>query len=87
MNQLKVEKQEGMDLEVTVIDGDGVSHDISQAFRRISGATTQAGQFTNNIQLQDDKTAVSIDFTALGKEMIFDIPAATVRQLVAVATS
>lgn len=85
-NQLKVEKDQGLDVVVTVIDDDDVEHDITAAFREISGATTASGRFTNNIQVQDDGTAISIDFTALAKEMIFDIPAATVRQLVAVAS-
>lgn len=87
MNQLKVEKQPEGELEVSVIDGEGVSHDITAAFRQISGATTSASAFSNQIQVQDDGTAITVDFTALGKDMTFDIPAATVRQLVAVASS
>lgn len=86
MNQLKVEKQPEGELEVTVIDGEGVTHDITEAFRQISGATTASGGFTNRIQVQDDVTAITIDFTALGKDMTFDLPEATVRQLVAVAS-
>lgn len=82
-DQLKIEKKEGMDLEVTVIDGEGQEHDITPAFRQISGATTQGGQFTNSIQVQDEKTAVTIQFTAIGKEMYFDLEPATVRQLLA----
>ena len=86
MNQLKVQKKEGGELEVKVIDEDDMEYDITAAFRQISGATTASGGFTNRIQVQDDVTAIQIDFTALGKEMTFDLPVATVRQLVAVAS-
>ena len=82
-DQLKIEKKPGEELEVKVIDGDGEEHDITQAFRQISGATTQGGQFTNSIQVQDEKTAVTINFTARGKELTFDLEPATVRQLLA----
>ena len=83
-NELKVEKPVGGDLSVKVIDGDGVSHDITSKFRRISGATTPAG-FTNTFQGQYDGTTVNIEFTALGKEMKFDLDVPTVKQLVALA--
>ncbi len=81
-NQLKVERPVGLPLEVTVIDGDGVSHDITAQFRSISGATTPAG-FTNAFRGQDDGTVIDITFTALGKDLVFDLSEPTVKQLLA----
>ena len=83
-NELKVEKPVGGELSVKVVDGDGVSHDITAKFRSISGSTTPA-QFSNSFQAQDDGTAVTINFNALGKELSFNLDAPTVRQLVALA--
>lgn len=83
-NQLKVEKPAGGELQVKVIDGDDVEHDITSKFRSISGSTTPA-KFSNSFNAQDDGTSVVINFTALGKEMVFDLDAPTIKQLVALA--
>lgn len=81
-SQLKVQRGIGQELEVKVIDNEDVEHDITAKFRSISGATTPAG-FSNQFQGQDDGTMLDITFTALGKELTFDVDATTLKQLLA----
>ena len=81
-NKLVIEKNE--DLEVKVYDGEGVAHDITEAFRSITGSTTP-GAVANTIVAQDGDTNVSLDFTATTKEMEFGLAASVVKQLVALA--
>ncbi len=79
-NVLVIEKNEN--LEVKVIDGDGVAHDITAAFRSITGSTTPAA-VANTIKAQDGNTDVAIDFTATSKNMEFGLDPTVVKQLVA----
>ena len=81
-NTLVIEK--GEELEVKVIDGDGVEHDITAAFRSIAGSTTPAA-VTNSITLQDADTNIAIDFQATSKSMEFGLDPSVVKQLVALA--
>ena len=83
LNKLVIEKDTG--LEVKVYDGEGVEHDITAAFRSISGSTTP-GAMTNTIKAQDGNTDVSIDFAATSKNMEFGLDPSVVKQLVALAT-
>jgi len=79
-NTLVIEKNEG--LEVKVIDGDGVAHDITPAFRSIAGSTTPAA-VTNQVKAQSGDTDVAIDFVATSKNMEFGLDPSVVKQLVA----
>ena len=79
-NTLVIEKNEN--LEVKVIDGDGVAHDITPAFRSIAGSTTPAA-VTNQVKAQSGNTDVAIDFTATSKNMEFGLDPTVVKQLVA----
>ncbi len=81
-NQLSIEKNES--LEVKVYDGDGVEHDITAAFRTISG-TTSPSAVENTISLQDGNTNICVDFTANSKELKFGLDESVVKQLVALA--
>lgn len=79
-NTLVIEKN--VKLEVKVIDGDGVAHDITPAFRSITGSTTPAA-VTNQVKAQSGNTDVSLDFTATSKNMEFGLDPTVVKQLVA----
>ena len=79
-NTLVIEKNEG--LEVKVIDGDGVSHDITPVFRSIAGSTTPAS-VTNQVKAQSGDTDVALDFVATSKNMEFGLDPTVVKQLVA----
>ena len=79
-NILKIEKNE--DLEVKVFDGEGVEHDITAAFRSITGSTTPAA-VTNTVNAQDGNTGVAIDFQATSKNMEFGLDPSVVKQLIA----
>jgi len=81
-NKLVIEKNE--ELEVKVYDGDGVAHDITAAFRSISG-TTSPSAVTNTVAAQSGAASISVDFQATSKEMSFGLDAAVVKQLVALA--
>jgi hypothetical protein len=70
--------------EVLVSDAQGVVHDISGKFRQISG-TTSPGAITNTITFQDNGTAVSIDYTAIDKELNFTLKPETAKQIAALA--
>ncbi len=83
INKLTIEKHEE-ELEVKVHGGDGVEHDITAAFRSITGSTSPSA-FANTITLQAADTNISIDFTATDKEMIFGLDPSVVKQLVALA--
>jgi len=80
-NTLVIEKKES-GLEVKVYDGDGVAHDITAAFRSITGSTTPAA-VTNTVNAQDGNTGVAIDFQATSKNMEFGLDPSVVKQLVA----
>ena len=82
LNKLIVEKDSG--LEVKVYDGEGVEHDITAAFRSISGSTSPAA-VTNTVKLQEADTDISIDFQATSKNMEFGLDPSVVKQLVALA--
>ena len=79
-NTLVIEKNE--ELEVKVIDGDGVEHIITDAFRSIAGSTTPAA-VTNQVKAQSGDTDVAIDFVATSKNMEFGLDPTVVKQLVA----
>jgi len=80
-NTLVIEKNE-QGLEVKVIDGDGVAHDITPAFRSIVGSTTPAA-VTNQVKAQSGDTGVSVDFVATSKNMEFGLDPSVVKQLIA----
>jgi len=83
-NTLKIEKAE--ELEVKVFDAQGVEHDITDAFRSITGSTTPAA-FTNEIELQAANTQIKIGFLATSKNMVFGLDPSVVNQLVALANT
>ena len=83
-NKLKIEKREGEELEVKVIDGEGDEHDITAAFRSITGSTSPSA-VSNTISLQDANTNVEISFKATDKELVFGLDPSVVKQLVALA--
>ena len=82
-NKLTIEKKEE-GLEVKVHDGDGVEHDITAAFRSITGSTSPAA-VSNTVILQSADTNIEIGFTATDKDMVFGLDPSVVKQLVALA--
>lgn len=83
INKLTIEKN--VDLEVKVFDGDGVEHDITAAFRSITGSTSP-GAVSNTVELQAANTNIAIAFIATDKDMVFGLDPSVVKQLVALAT-
>ena len=82
INKLTIEKNE--ELEVKVHDGDGVEHDITAAFRSITGSTSPSA-VENTVILQAADTNIEIGFTATDKDMMFGLDPSVVKQLVALA--
>jgi len=80
-NKLVIEKNE-QGLEVKVYDRDGVVHDITPAFRSITGTTTPAG-VSHAVKAQSGDTDVSIDFKATSTNMEYGLDPTVVKQLIA----
>lgn len=82
-NKLRITRND-QGTEVLVSDAQGQVHDISTKFREIAG-TTSPGGFTNSISFQDDGTQISIDFTAVAKQLDYDLKPETAKQIAALA--
>lgn len=79
-NRISVEWSEEAGLEAKVYDNDGVEHDITPIFQKMSGATG-VGTLHSVIEVGSGTTGTKIEFRPESKELIFNTSAKVINQI------
>jgi len=79
-NRIVVEWSESAGLEAKVYDHNGVAHDITAIFQRMSGATG-VGSFGSKIELGNGTVETEIAFRPTAKELCFDTTRKVIDQI------
>jgi len=79
-NRIQIEWSESSGFDAKVYDNNGVAHNITSIFQRISGATG-VGRVSSKIELGNGTVETGIEFRPTSKELTFNTTPKVVNQI------